>query len=160
MPASKPAARKARYRATPGGQASRQRERSKALRVSKSGRIVSGTAYAALTPEEWVGLYHGQRGRCAICDSPLRNRYDKASREGVVGAVDHSHHLCARLVAAGVEHVEAVRRSIRGLICAYRCNRMLLSILRDCPNLARNAARYLDEGPVNLAALLARAAGS
>ena len=113
---------------------------------------MAGAAYACLSPEEWQSLYRGQGGRCVLCDAPLRNRYATAST-GKQAACDHSHHLCRDLMKEGLEAREAVRRSMRGLICAYPCNARILPFLRDCPNLARVAGEYLDAGPVDLASL-------
>lgn len=136
---------------TETGRAQRDRQRARALRVSPSGRILDGSAYTCLSPAEWVALWQGQAGRCCVCNKGLCNRYDPAS-EGIQAALDHSHGVCAALLKAGADPREAVRRSIRGLLCSFPCNRAL-GYIRDCPNWARTAGEYLDSGPVNLDAL-------
>jgi hypothetical protein len=150
--ASKVAKRKARYRKSSAGAESRRRERRRALRVSPSGRVVEGAVYSVLTRDEWRALYRGQGGRCVLCDATLRDRYDPQGA-GKQASLDHGHHACAELVKAGVSPLEAVRRSVRGLLCSYPCNAKVLPFLRDCPNLARVAAEYLDAGPITLGAL-------
>ncbi|MFJ7901912.1 endonuclease VII domain-containing protein [Streptomyces sp. NPDC096198] len=70
---------------------------------------------------DYARLLEAQGGVCAICKQPRTKRLD----------VDHDH-------ATGL---------VRGLCCA-RCNRQLLARgLRDNPQIARNAAEYLEDPP-------------
>ncbi|MEU3690507.1 endonuclease VII domain-containing protein [Streptomyces narbonensis] len=74
-----------------------------------------------LEPGEYAQLFEAQGGKCAICRQRRSKRLD----------VDHCHKT-------GV---------VRGLCCA-RCNRQLLARgLRDSPEIARNAADYLEDPP-------------
>jgi hypothetical protein len=70
-------------------------------------------------------LFNAQGGRCFICGAALRDRFD-ASATGRQAAVDHDHALEARLRKDGHAPEMALRRSIRGLLCAWPCNRFLL----------------------------------
>ncbi|MGH8899420.1 MAG: endonuclease domain-containing protein [Egibacteraceae bacterium] len=92
--------------------------------------------YLALTEVEWVRLYEYQRGQCAICEHPLRNRYAPGS-EGSTAFCDHSHKL---------EKIAGLRASIRGLLCLY-CNRRILVVLHDNEIKAQRAADYLRDPP-------------
>lgn len=70
---------------------------------------------------EYDQLLEAQGGVCAVCKQSRSKRLD----------VDHDHRT-------GI---------VRGLCCA-RCNRQLLARgLRDDPQIARNAASYLEDPP-------------
>lgn len=105
-------------------------------RVSLAARDVRLLENYGLTLDDYAALFAAQGGRCAICRGTRRKNLD----------VDHSHSLLADLLAAGVEAVDAKRRSIRGLLCA-RCNRQILRHARDDAALLRAAADYLDAPP-------------
>ncbi|MFD0374696.1 endonuclease domain-containing protein [Streptomyces sp. NPDC127112] len=79
------------------------------------------TAVYGLESGEYGALLAKQGGKCAICGGTRAKNLD----------VDHCHKT-------GL---------IRGLLCA-RCNRQLLARgLRDNPQIARNAADYLENPP-------------
>ena len=106
-----------------------------------------GTVGLSLTSEEWVRLWRTQGGRCAICLSALRNKYDALDDTRLIANADHGHAEEKALLAAGVGEKEAVRRSMRGLLC-YFCNRNVLAVaLRDDPDKAQRAADYLRNPP-------------
>ncbi|MFF4927431.1 endonuclease VII domain-containing protein [Streptomyces griseofuscus] len=87
-------------------------------RASHASRV---QATYGLKPGEYDELFRLQGGVCAICRQSRSKRLD----------VDHCHKT-------GV---------VRGLCCA-RCNRQLLAKgLRDNPEIARNAAEYLEDPP-------------
>lgn len=99
--------------------------------------VIKLAASAFLAPAEWVALWRAQDGACAICRSPLRNRYDPTTK-GLVGQVDHDHKK---------EKLEGTRASIRGLLCAW-CNHQLLGVAaKDNAEKLRRAADYLDDPP-------------
>lgn len=103
--------------------------------------------WAALTRAEWEGLYHLQRGGCAICHKPLINRYAGQDSDDQQRAYcDHQHSVERALVKAGADPIEALRRSIRGLLCLW-CNRHILVALHDNPEKAQRAADYLRNPP-------------
>jgi len=108
--------------------------------------------YQALTPDEWQALWRACGGRCPICRCPLRNRYDQTSVGGVA-CVEHDHKIEKALIAAGVSPMEALRRSIRGLMCGWD-NHKVLTALRDDAAYAQRAADYLREGLTTAQAVL------
>lgn len=62
-----------------------------------------------------------------MCGHALRNRYALAHRaDERVASVDHDHVVEMALRKSGVERDEAVRRSVRGLLCGFPCNRLLV----------------------------------
>jgi recombination endonuclease VII len=76
-------------------------------------------ASKAINEQEWLAIYIQQQGQCALCEHRLWNRYSGAERNKKVerlAAVDHCH---------AIEKEEGIRASIRGLLCAYPCNRIL-----------------------------------
>lgn len=79
-----------------------------------------------LTPKEYAAILELQGGVCAICKEPRTYSL----------AVDHDHK---------VEANWSIRASVRGLLCK-RCNK-LLAMIRDNPDIARNAADYLLNWP-------------
>lgn len=99
------------------------------------------SVYAVLTPKEWQAVWRSVNGQCPMCQCALRNRYDPAS-EGRVAVVDHIHRVEKDLVASGVERDEALRRSIRGMLCGW-CNHRVLTMLRDDAGYAQRTADYL-----------------
>lgn len=81
-----------------------------------------------LSWEEYLSLYEGQNGGCAICKTPLllmREEYGYGSGNRTAN-VDHNH----------------TTKKIRGLLC-NRCNQGI-GYLQDSPTLLRLAAEYLD----------------
>jgi hypothetical protein len=84
--------------------------------------------------------------KCPVCLAPLRNRYDPAST-GTQAVCDHSHSVEKALLKAGVSPDEALRRSMRGMMCGW-CNHRVLTMLRDSPEMAQRTADYLREPPV------------
>jgi len=97
-----------------------------------------------LTVDEWTAVWRAQGGKCLICEKPLRNRYDLNSK-GQTGGADHDHQLESTLRKQGASRDEAVRRSIRGLICVYPCNRLLVRYWT--PERLERAAVYCREMP-------------
>lgn len=100
-----------------------QRTRSRSMRAPALGSVMQ-----SITPAEWQAIWHAQAGRCPICDHALWNRYgnDARANEQRVAALDHDHAVETALKKAGVDPLTALRRSIRGLLCAYPCNRLLV----------------------------------
>lgn len=77
------------------------------------------SASKAITDQEWLALYDAQGGRCALCLHALWNRHSgqvRDKKKDRVAAVDHCHII---------EKQTGIRSSIRGLLCAYPCNRLL-----------------------------------
>jgi hypothetical protein len=101
--------------------------------------------YASLTPTEWQTLWRSAKGKCPICRCGLRNRYDPKS-EGRTASCDHNHRVEKALLARGVPPLEALRRSIRGLLCGW-CNHRVLPMLQDKVEMAHRAALYLKAVP-------------
>lgn len=87
-----------------------------------------------ITGEEYEALLEAQGGVCAICGGKRPYNLD----------VDHDHAVEQALVNQGVPPIEAVRRSIRGLLCKV-CNRHLLPAVHDQVGLLMSAARYLHD---------------
>lgn len=115
-------ARLAAHRQTQVGHAALAR--AAAVRATKTGRWKQAV-YTALTRDEWCTLYDSQHGRCACCGKPLRDRWrDPDDQVKELAACDHDHDLETVLLAAGYSSLGAVRRSIRGLLCAYPCNKL------------------------------------
>lgn len=85
-----------------------------------------------ITPEEYAAILEAQGGVCALCLKPPNPR-GRTRRL----AVDHDHGLAKR---AGP------RASIRGLICSYPCNYVLVRSRFTAEVLAR-AAAYLADPP-------------
>jgi len=106
-----------------------------------------GAIYAALTVEEWTAIHRAQGGVCAICLSPLRDRYVRES-SGRTAAVDHCHRVERRFLDEGADEITALRKSIRGLLCGY-CNYKFLTTGRDQPEMFDRAARYLRDWPAS-----------
>jgi len=73
---------------------------------------------------EWNHLWVVQDGICPICGKHLRNRvHPEISAPGAkIAAVDHDKYDEARLLAEGMDPIEAKRHSIRGLLCTLPCN--------------------------------------
>jgi len=105
--------------------------------------------WACLSPAEWLRLYTAQHGQCAICLSPLRNRYDPQDTTKCIANLDHLHARERELLAAGIEPSEALRRSLRGLLCGWD-NRYVLQVLHDDPEKAQRAADYLTHPPARV----------
>jgi hypothetical protein len=79
-----------------------------------------------ITHEEWVALYEGQGGLCAICEDPLPLTEARCH-------TDHDHKT----------------GKVRGILCPA-CNHGL-GHFRDNPKIARAAANYLDRHRENSA---------
>jgi recombination endonuclease VII len=128
------------------------RRKTSAARPSRTSKRRHGRrgqpVWKCLTPAEWLALWRGQDGKCFICREPIRNRYDAIDREPRLANVDHSHAVERRLLAEGADPVDALRRSVRGLLC-YFCNRNTLLALRDDPDRADRAAAYLRRPPAH-----------
>ena len=71
-----------------------------------------------ITPEAYMALLLQQNGKCAVCKQPPRK---------TKLAVDHDHHT----------------NKIRGLL-HFECN-VALGLLKDDPQLIRNALEYVGE---------------
>ena len=72
-----------------------------------------------LTPEQWLAMYDGQYGRCAICSTKPRNgKYSRSL------AVDHCH----------------TSKNVRALLC-YSCNNKIKAF--EDPTWYRKALDYL-----------------
>lgn len=80
--------------------------------------------YAAITKAEWCDIYDSQGGCCACCLKKLRDRWRDPGGSGELASVDHDHDVETALRKAGADVRAALRRSIRGLLCAYPCNKM------------------------------------
>lgn len=80
-------------------------------------------------------MFEAQGGVCAICKKPRPYNLP----------VDHDHQLERELIEAGVEPLEAARRSIRGLVC--KRDNGLLRDVRDDTQILRASADYLDDPP-------------
>jgi hypothetical protein len=85
-----------------------------------------------LTQAQYVAMYQSQAGRCAICETPVVDQFDKeraqiGKAEPTLARVDHCHSTNA----------------IRGLLC-FNCN-IGLGKFRDDPKILLAAARYLQE---------------
>ncbi|MEU5299758.1 endonuclease VII domain-containing protein [Streptomyces noursei] len=110
--------RASRFYSGPRGRVCLSCQKKARSRASHESRV---QATYGLGPGEYEKLLQAQDGRCAICRQTRSTRLD----------VDHCHKT-------GV---------VRGLCCA-RCNRQLLARgLRDSPEVARNAADYLENPP-------------
>lgn len=79
-----------------------------------------------LTAERFEAMLEAQGGRCLICLKPFRKR----------PSVDHDHACCPGKVSCG--------KCVRGLL-HNQCNKLLGFWLRDDPNMADRAAKYLRE---------------
>lgn len=82
----------------------------------------------SVTPEEWQAIWSAQSGRCPICEHRLWNRYGTVPRaaDERVAALDHDHAVETAAKEAGASALDALRCSLRGLLCAYPCNRLLV----------------------------------
>ena len=83
------------------------------------GSVGYRAASLSLKPGEWEALYAAQEGICLLCLHKLWNRFSGVERDKRLerlAAVDHDHQIEKEL---------GIRASIRGLICAYPCNRIL-----------------------------------
>ena len=92
-----------------------------------------------ISSREWEALYHAQGGKCLICQAPLRNRIRHPKPDpslGKTAAVDHRHDK-----ASGLPE----RKLVRGLLCAYPCNKALTSFWT--PVKLRASADYLEQEP-------------
>jgi hypothetical protein len=104
------------------------------------------SVFQSVTPAEWQAIWRSQAGVCLICLHPLRNRYDERDQAGTrVGALDHDHELESKLKKQGTPLDQALRLSIRGLLCAFPCNRLLVRHWNATR--LQNAARYAAELP-------------
>lgn len=104
-----------------------------------SRRRKNSAALQSITPEEWVRLWEAQGGLCCLCHHTLHNRYSGVERDKKkdrLAAVDHDHQ---------VEKTEGTKASIRGLLCAYPCNRRLVRELTA--EWLERAAAYVRELP-------------
>jgi hypothetical protein len=109
-------------------------------------KAASGTAGYKATPEMYVTLYDAQLGRCFICQTargihPMDPKGKGAQRLGW----DHNH-------ATG---------AVRGLLCTlgqWSCNR-IVGRYRDNPEAFRRAARYLEQPPALVLAIIQERAG-
>jgi hypothetical protein len=81
--------------------------------------------FHAVTSDEWQSILLSQQGRCYICGTALRNRYD-TNGVGRTAALDHDHVRESELKKTGHSAEYALRASIRGLLCAFPCNRLLV----------------------------------
>jgi len=104
-----------------------------------------GSIFAVLTISEWTAIHRAQGGTCPICLKPLRDRYAEGS-QGIMAALDHDHRIERTLLDQGMTPDDALRRSIRGLVCSWD-NHRLLSAGRDDPAVFERAARYLRDWP-------------
>ncbi len=105
-----------KYNQTEGSR-DRVRKYQRTTKGLKSAHRNKGGSHAHhFSKEEWLAIYHAQGGRCAICEKPLRNRFDPES-EGQVAAMDHDHKIAKSV---------GPRLSTRGLLCTYPCNRLLV----------------------------------
>jgi hypothetical protein len=103
--------------------------------------------WACITRDQWVAIWTAQGGCCGICLTPLRNRYDTKDKKKQIASLDHRHATERDLLAEGADPMEALRRSVRGLLC-YFCNRNVVGMaLRDNPDKAQRAADYLRDPP-------------
>ena len=92
-----------------------------------------------ISAREWEAMYQSQQGRCLICEAPLRNRVRHPKPDpsrGKTAAVDHRHDKKSGL---------PTRKTVRGLLCAYPCNRLLTKFWTVRKLVA--AAMYLDTEP-------------
>jgi len=97
-----------------------------ARQVARGTTAWSGVG-TSIPAEAWISIWREQGGLCAICKHPLRNRYDPEPQpERRVGSLDHCHVIESQLKKQGVPADIALRRSIRGLLCGYPCNRLLV----------------------------------
>jgi hypothetical protein len=92
-----------------------------------------------ITEADWDGIYRAQRGVCPVCQSDLRHRFDPARRMGKVAAIDHDH---------SPKFKGRKRESVRALLCAYPCNRLLWKFWT--PAKLRAAAEVLEKRPAQL----------
>lgn len=88
-----------------------------------------------ITYDEWEAIIAAQGGGC-----PIEHKRHK------VMDVDHDHALERDLIAAGVDPMEAKRRSVRGVL-TRRVNRRVLPGLVDDPERALRVAAYLTFPP-------------
>jgi len=94
-----------------------------------------------LTPEHYAALALAQRGTCPVCRQLLRRP-----------VVDHDHSKPpgGRRSREKLRAMPAAekRAAVRGLVCGYPCNYILLRKgLR--PEMLRNAAHYLEQPPAH-----------
>ncbi|UJV41637.1 endonuclease VII domain-containing protein [Streptomyces sp. AMCC400023] len=94
------------------------------LASKRKGQRKSQLRRYGLTPERYAAMVEDQEGRCLVC---------RETPEKLV--VDHDHSCCPGRYTCG--------RCVRGLLCSL-CNKALGS-LRDNPEYARAAARYLSQ---------------
>ncbi len=118
--------------------------------MGKTVKKLKASTKDAISETEWVAIYRSQKGLCAICEKPLRNRYDMLSH-GETAAVDHCHAREKQLKKAGVAPVDAIRRSIRALLCAYECNHQAFTkYWSDHPERLVRAHKVATEFPAQL----------
>jgi hypothetical protein len=85
-------------------------------------------------PEEWLQMYHHQKGLCFVCGRKLANRFAEIKdTEGKMAAFDHCHKT-------GL---------VRGLLCRMPCNRSLGGFFDDV-NLLRRALEYVEHPPATV----------
>lgn len=72
-----------------------------------------------ITPEQFDKLLKKQKGKCATCGLPARDRHGRFH-------VDHDHET----------------GTVRGLLC-YQCN-IVLGLVKDDPKVLRNLATYVE----------------
>lgn len=89
-----------------------------------------------ISADEYDALLKAQGGVCGICGGERKGSLD----------VDHDHKLANALASEGYPAAEAVRRSVRGLLCRQD-NRRVLAAARDNPERLRRAADYLEHPP-------------
>jgi hypothetical protein len=117
-----------RHRRTAG----QQRERTTGRHAAMPGAV-----FQNVTRAEWIAIWRSQGGACVICRHSIRNRYSERHQpDARTAALDHCHV---------VEKDVGIRRSIRGLLCGFPCNRLLVRYW-TADRLAR-AAKYVRDFP-------------
>jgi hypothetical protein len=123
---------------SPGRVRTVQRYRAAAV----AGGKVWSSVGLSISADEWQAIWRQQEGLCPICLHMLRNRHDPTPQPDTrVAALDHDHAFEAAMKKAGVSAADALRRSVRGLLCAYPCNRLL--VRHWTTQRLANAARYV-----------------
>lgn len=131
-----------RYNKTPIGKAYRTRERKSRIARGALSPGERPAIYSVLSPGEWVALWRASGGLCPVCQTPLRNRYGDENADGRLAMTDHSHKVEKALLNHGLSILDAIRGSIRGIMCGF-CNHKVLTVLHDDAGKAERAAWYL-----------------
>lgn len=129
-------------RKTPAGKAYRTRERKSRIARGALSPGERPAIYSVLSPGEWVALWRVSGGLCPVCQTPLRNRYGDENAGGKLAVTDHNHKVEKALLNHGLSIVDAIRGSIRGIMCGF-CNHKVLNVLHDDAGKAERAAWYL-----------------